>query len=239
MPRHEPQPFSTHLSGPRTPAEVQIARRERKERRDRLAKVDLERIPGQDELIRYLERRGRGADCTDELHCYPERYESKLMDDLYAARVAKDEKSLREIREVIWAGSWRLHKASDPISAAKLVQDMLDETVNEKRRVAAVNPEDAKDLRETLDELSAVGEALQGLKTGDALEPAARTIEDRYAATLRRVGAERSLPRVREQAKKELSSLRLIRDELYYGLLFPNWARTRNMAMRKTVSGKR
>lgn len=234
MPRPERQPFSTHMSGPRTPAEVQIARRERKERRERLSEVELERMPGQDALISYLQRRGRGSDCTDELHCYPERYESKLMDDMYAARAANHEESLREIREVIWTGSWRLHKTHDPMTAARLVEDLRDKVDREQSVLEATHPQDAKDMQETLDELSAVSEVLRDLKTGDTLEPATQTIEDRYASTLRRAEAEHSLPRVREQAKKELSGLRVVRDELYYSLLFPNWARTRNAATRKT-----
>lgn len=235
MPRPERQIFSTHLSGPRSPAEVERARREHAARRETISAAELERLPGQDALIQYLQRKGRGQDCTDELHCHPERYEPALMDDLYAARGAGHADGLREIREVVWAGSWRLHETHDPALAARLTDALRAGVERERAALERTHPEDAKDLDETLRELADTAAALRGRQTGEALEPTLRTIEDWYAVTLRHVQSEHGLPRVHEQTRKELETLRLIRDELYYSRLFPNWAKTRNAMMRPVI----
>ncbi|HWR00212.1 MAG TPA: hypothetical protein VN397_05225 [Candidatus Methylomirabilis sp.] len=220
------------MSGPRTPSEIQRARRDREASRETTPSLELERLPGHDALINYLQRKGRGRDCTDELHCYPERYEPTLESDLYAARHAGNETALRDVREVIWAGSWRLHKTHDPMLAARFVDAIRNGVEREREQMERTHPQDAKDFDETILELVRVSAVLRGLETGETVEPALQTIEDWYAVTLQRANAERGLPRMREQAKKQIASLRMIRDELYYSRLFPNWAQTRNAVMR-------
>ncbi len=237
--RQERSIMSTHMGGPRGSAEVARARdahRTKEKQREREPK--LERLPGHDALIHYLQRLGRGEDCTDELHCNPERYEPALMDDLYAARREEDGEALRGVREVIWAGSWRLHKTHDPLLAARLADALKSGVLHERSNVERTNPEDAHEMDETVAELDAVARALRNLETGDRIEPALKTIEDWFAVTLARTQTGRALPRMREKAENELKTLRLIRDELLYARLFPEWAKTRNAAMRETLKSR-
>lgn len=230
--RAERSVISTHMGGPRGSAEIQRARDAHRERQKKFEREpQLERLPGHDALINYLQRLGRGEDCTDELHCRPERYEPKLMEDLYAARRGKDDSTLREVREVIWAGSWRLHKTHDPLLAARLADSLKSGVEHERSGVERTNPEDSKDMDETVADLENVVRTLRDLKTGDVVEPALRTMEDWFAVTLTRTMTGRALPRMREKAEKELQTLRLIRDELSYARLFPTWAQTRNAAI--------
>ncbi|OGL78608.1 hypothetical protein A3E39_01585 [Candidatus Uhrbacteria bacterium RIFCSPHIGHO2_12_FULL_60_25] len=232
--RQERSIMSSHMGGPRGSAEVTRARdahRAREKQREREQK--LEHLPGHDALIHYLQRLGRGEDCTDELHCNPERYEPALMEDLYASRRAEDEAALREVREVIWAGSWRLHKTHDPLLAARLAEALKSGVEHERSNVERTNPEDAHDMDETVAELDAVARSLRNLETGEGVEPALKTIEDWFAVTLARTQINRALPRIREKAENELKTLRLIRDELLYARLFPQWAATRNHALRE------
>lgn len=200
----------------------------------------FEKRPTVHALVEYLRRKGRGAECTDDAHCHPEKYEPGMMEELLALRADAEEhpEALREIREVIWAGSSRTHDETTPAHAAELVRALKDGLEDRRDTAAASSPDDVPDLEEEMERLSNVISNLRQSKTGEELEESVHTIEDWFAITLRH-SKNNGIPKaMREKIQKELATLRLVRDELYHSLLFPNWTTLRNNELKQKKNGK-
>jgi hypothetical protein len=161
--------------------------------------------------------------------------ERLVMPMLYEARseTDPDDQRLQEIREALWGNSWHKHKTHNPEKCAGIAEKLRGQVLRQQNEVQRTDPQDAKRFDDDIARMDEVIRVLREHATGAIVEAAARTIEDWYVHDLKESSSAYYGP-ARKEAKKELEAVRLIRDELYYSLLFPRMAAARISAMQKT-----
>ncbi len=179
--------------------------------------------------------------CDNVFGCDPWKYEPVLLDELFTERRGSaDPEKIKQLRGLIRAGSWM----SYPRTTEKMALDDLSaihraETQEWHERIRHADPDTAKELAENrnelLAELAEVDRAITQKTTGDALDPAARTIEDLLGHewyTVKQLMATKGLDWRSAQTDhltathiEEIEKLRALRDFIYYRLLYPTWAK--------------
>lgn len=186
----------------------------------------------------------------DKLNASPEEVERLLMDDLWMIYASDDgDDTEREaqkdcLRRLIWKNSQHLNKSESP-EAALLAAIRLEREAEAEQAYAESSgieqAEEADDrharivqLKETL----ALNIRGDGHGTNDDLRPILDTIEGEYTSALH-TAAHGFTEKLKEQAAKDLSDLRLIRDEIYLRHLFPNQAKLRDRAETQSARHRR
>lgn len=199
-------------------------------------------------LAAYPDRPDLAKTCDTILGCSLLESEDLLLNEIHEATHAKKSARVEELRALLHAVSWMHHKPA-PKETPKLVHlakealahghDLLDQLAAERAIHARTDPQEAgeifasrsEDVREILQAIE------QGL-SGEAAEPATRAIEgfiDNARRTLSfRIGKGRSVnwkdvsahpENYREQRAllESVQDLRLVRDQIYYQRLYPDW----------------
>jgi hypothetical protein len=218
-----------------------------------------------DNMMRYMkeelgdETRERGAlENLNPRKTYPNEYadmrfkpdiyraEPAILDDLEAAKVAKDEKRIESIRNHLRAISWDSHGRTDDEIAGKIAQELLQESQGEVTGREPGNP-----FKQTGFDFSnpdiegwekVSGILADGNCKGDVVEPATQFVEKKVVDAWRELiqpfrnkKGERSdwptsypvrvnppkLSKEVQEAVEHLVRLRHVRDQLYYKRLFP------------------
>ena len=221
--------MSTHMEGPRTSAErsFTLEQHRKRERERKESGFQWEDEPTFNDVLSYLRKTGRKLECS-ALDCRPRDFEPALTSDLEQARRSGDAEKVAELRKLLLVGSReKANRSSSPRDAYMAAKELIDARESFKRSRASTNPDEVEDIQESIGKLRAVSDAILHEKTGDQAEDVTRTIEGAFQTALHSVMRERN-DRVRKQALTILSKHRLVRDELYFGRLYPGRASTRN-----------
>lgn len=245
--------FSTR-SEAGTPAQIAVERRFRAEQRIRTGSED-ERILTIADLHQELLDLEHPEACESVFKCDPWKYEPILLHELMRERSKKDAMDaarIERLRKLIRAGSWLSYprtKAEDAFRPfANIVKDEIKRRESEVARQISdaersSDPEEARELRDALEEETSLYEA--GRKTfqdgalGEEAEQAAQAIEYLYTAaytalkqlSIRHPGLTLDDARrhpVGRAFAEEIERLRPARDWAYFRRAYPKHASKTN-----------
>ncbi len=235
------------FEGPKTkPSEaVETIRDLHKEMREYVTSLEHDR-----KRLKRLTPRSFGPEEFEQMAFYPNIYdiEPVAIDDLRLAKEQNDEAGVERMRTIIRTFSWPSHGRTDAQKAAQLARDFIAEAARQAMTPAA-NPfaeqgafsyADQPDDTKKWEEVAAVTGEMEC--RGDKVEAATRFVEKKIAATWkdflhpywsknpherpawpdsRPHTDKKELPPELEGLEKKLTSLRMIRDQLYYQRLYP------------------
>lgn len=175
----------------------------------------------------------RPKDFADEAF-YPNSYniEPFAMEDLRLAKERNDEAEIARIRTIIRTFSWPSHGRTDAQIASELARAFLLDPLNPFEEAQGELPQLETDQWENVAQITGNMEC-----RGDKVESATRFVENKIAETWKEFllpywsvdpGDRPAWPDSRLRTdkdqlpiKKKLTSLRMIRDQLYYQRLYP------------------
>ncbi len=218
---------ATYIPYTSTPEGRAVARHAQKHHQDWLASLPHVEMPPQlKDVGRYLTEHGHPIPSRDlspmERHRAVEKI---LMDDLFQTYTEEDGAEKRNmIRRFIWAVSRKINLNDDPNLATTALLRHLQMLDTERTYDAIANAGNTEELDDRIGRLTEMKEGLHYGVTGEDLTPHAETAESEYSEALRVVN-QNLTDGLKEKAEQDLTDLRLVRDEIYFRLLFPNQAR--------------
>lgn len=171
---------------------------------------------------RELPQREPGMSALDR----QKRIERELMDNLYIAQSESAEAGkIDEIRRLVWFVSQGLNANTSSDAAKRALRRHIEQTESERDFVRRYDPREADIVEERIAELRQMSEAIEMGNSGEDLRDAASAIEGELSSTISKIT--HGSPYIKRDGERELSDLRVIRDEIYLLLLFPNLAKNR------------
>jgi hypothetical protein len=231
--------ISTHMEGPRSPAEITRARAERTQEKTGAEK----KVATVSDLRDYLVARGRADACLNLFDCDPWTYEPILLDALIRERATSgDSQTINQLRGLIRAGSWNKSKERRVLQLPDAVERIQEIQRREEQgwqeRIRHADPDTSKEhkenLRELLEELAHAEELIRRGVYGEELEPAVRAIEDLNAHAwmeLKKACLMHGIDPTKARAVhfasplvEEIERLRPLRDYVYFLRVNSDWA---------------
>jgi hypothetical protein len=220
-------PFETqYRSYTSDPAGLAVALRDRQSQRERIESLPhVETMPRLSEIREDFKLKGLKLPSSDIATIERHRHiEQILVDDLLATYADNNTVERNAIRRLIWAISSKLNRNVDPNDAFNALLRHIRDTETEQTFDTIANAGNTEELDDRLVRLNDVKDGLKMDVYGDDLESAAETLEGEFSSALN-AAAGVPLEELRAKIRQDLSDLRLIRDEVYFRLLFPNQAR--------------
>lgn len=228
------------MEGPRTPQEVSFAK-EAHRKRDVERSRQSERLEEQPTLVdvrEHLVRRGLERLCPTIHDCKPANVEPVLTQDLETAREKRDEEQLLHIRRLLWTDSRQINTNDSPKRAESIAQRLLAEVLRKQQEIARYDADAVHDLKERIADIRNIIESLRRNRYGKDLEDETVLVESWFASAL--YTSQSPYEGIRKRALRELSDLRILRDEFYFRRCFPSWAKLRDSFIdQKSLEDKR
>ena len=199
-------------------------------------------------LAAYPDRPDLAKTCDTILGCSLLESEDVLLNEIHEALREKNSERVEEARALLHAVSWMRHKPApkDTNKLAHLAQqalahsrELLDHLAAERAVYARTDPQEAGEVYAArAEDVNTILQAIEHNLSGEDAEAAARAIED-FVDDARRtltynIGKGRAVnwkdvsahpEKYREQRAlfEALQNLRLVRDQIYYQRLYPDW----------------
>jgi hypothetical protein len=131
------------------------------------------------------------------------------------------------IRRLLWAVSRKMNGNTNPDEPLRILLRHVSDAEGENDIASRIDPSDTEETEDRLERLIAAKDALRFDADEEGMRSIVDTIEGEFENALNRTSPAFN-DKMRAMAERELSDIRVVRDKIYFDILFPNQAKIRN-----------